>query len=74
MPATAISKYFFAFFKQQLRITLDAVRHIRGTAARARLRGQIAGLRDLPRFIAKRRQIRQRQQLADAQFIAVLGK
>ncbi|HEY0733625.1 MAG TPA: glycosyltransferase family 2 protein [Herpetosiphonaceae bacterium] len=74
MPATAISKYFFAFFKQQLRITLDAVRHIRGAAARARLRGQLAGLRDLPQFIAKRRQIRQRQQLADAQFIAVLGK
>lgn len=74
MPAAAISKYFFAFFKQQLRITLDALRHIRGAAARARLRGQIAGLRDLPQFIAKRRQIRQRQQLADAQFIAVLGK
>lgn len=74
MPATAISKYFFVFLKQQLRITIDAMRHIRGAAARARLRGQIAGLRDLPRFIGKRRQIRQRQQLADAQFIAVLGK
>lgn len=74
MPATAVSKYFFAFLKQQIHITIDAVRHIRGAAARARLRGQLAGLRDLPRFIAKRRLIRQRQHLADAQFIAVLGK
>jgi GT2 family glycosyltransferase len=74
MPAAAISRYFFAFFKQQLRITLDAIRHIRGAAARARLRGQIAALRDLPRFLAKRRLIRQYQRLADAQFMAVLGK
>jgi GT2 family glycosyltransferase len=74
MPAKAIARYFFAFFKQQLRITLDALRHIRGAAARARLRGQIAGLRDLPRFLAKRRLIRQYQRLADAQFMAVLGK
>ncbi|HEX6293189.1 MAG TPA: glycosyltransferase family 2 protein [Herpetosiphonaceae bacterium] len=74
MPTTAVSKYFFAFLKRQLLITLDALRHIRGAAARARLRGQIAGLRDLPRFIAKRRAIRERQRLADAQFIAALHK
>jgi hypothetical protein len=74
MPTTAITRYFFAFLKQQLRITFDAVRHIRGAAARARLRGQLAAIRDLPRFIAKRRLVRQRQRLADAQFIAVLGK
>jgi GT2 family glycosyltransferase len=74
MPTTAITRYFFAFLKQQLHITFDALRHIRGAAARARLRGQLAAIRDLPRFIAKRRLIRQRQQLADAQFIAALGK
>ena len=74
MPTAAITRYFFAFLKQQLRITFDAVRHIRGAAARARLRGQLAAIRDLPGFVAKRRLIRQRQRLADAQFIAVLGK
>jgi GT2 family glycosyltransferase len=74
MPTAAITRYFFAFLKQQLRITFDAMRHIRGAAARARLRGQLAAIRDLPSFIAKRRLIRQRQRLADAQFIAVLGK
>lgn len=74
MPTAAITRYFFAFLKQQLCITFDAVRHIRGAAARARLRGQMAAIRDLPGFIVKRRQIRQRQRLADAQFIAVLGK
>ncbi len=74
MPTVAIAKYFFAFLKQQCLITFEAVRHIRGAAARARLRGQLAGLRDLPRFIAKRSVIRQRQRLADAQFIAALEK
>lgn len=63
MPAAAIHKYFFAFIRQQLRITLDALRHMRGDAARARLRGQLAALRDLPRFIAKRAVIQRQQQL-----------
>jgi GT2 family glycosyltransferase len=60
MPAAAIHKYFFAFVRQQLSITLDALRHIRGAAARARLRGQLAALRDLPHFIAKRAAVQQR--------------
>lgn len=67
LPAAAIHTYLFAFMRQQLRISLEAARHIRGAAARARLRGQLAGLRDLPRFIAKRPLVRQRQ-------AALLGK
>lgn len=72
MPAAAIHKYFFAFIRQQLRITLDALRHIRGAAARARLRGQLAALRDLPQFIAKRSAVQQRQR-RDSRQLAALG-
>jgi len=59
LPAAAIHKYFFAFVRRQLQITADALRHIRGEAARARLRGQLKGLLDLPRFIAKRASVQQ---------------
>lgn len=65
MPAAAIHQYFWPFLRQQLRITLDALRHVRGAAARARLRGQLAALRDLPSFIAKRTTIRRVQQRID---------
>ncbi len=74
MPRAAVSKYIGSFLAQQLQITFSALRHIRGAAARARLRGQLAGLVALPRFVKKRRTIRQHQQLVDAQFIALLGK
>jgi hypothetical protein len=74
MPRAAVIKYMLSFVTQQLQITFSALRHIRGAAARARLRGQLAGLAALPRFVAKRRAIRQQQRLQDTQFIALLGK
>lgn len=74
MPRIAVMRYIFGFLAQQLKITFSALRHIRGEAARARLRGQMAGIAALPRFMTKRRAIRQRQQLLDTQFIALLGK
>lgn len=74
MPRAAVVRYIFSFLGQQLQITFSAIRHIRGTAARARLRGQLAGLAALPKFVNKRRSIRHQQQLLDTQFIALLGK
>lgn len=74
MPTQAVLRYFLTFIGAQLQIALDALRHIRGTAARARLRGQIAALRVLPRFLAKRRAVLKRQQLGASQFMALLGK
>lgn len=59
LPAAAMHAYLGPFLRQQAQISLDALRHIRGAAARARLRGQLAALWDLPRFVAKRRVLRQ---------------
>ncbi len=42
---------------QQLTITLEALRSIRGEAARARLRGQLAGLAQIPHMLRKRRAV-----------------
>ena len=47
-------RYGWRFVRSQLHITWSAVRHIRGQAARARLRGQLRALWDAPRFLQKR--------------------
>jgi GT2 family glycosyltransferase len=53
-PAALWKKYWRKILRAQLRITWDALKHIRGAAARARLRGQIAGVLGLPRWLGKR--------------------
>jgi GT2 family glycosyltransferase len=58
MPLRVIGRCLGAFLVSQARIAWDALRNMRGAAARARLRGQIAALRSLPRFVAKRRHLR----------------
>ncbi|WP_026370934.1 glycosyltransferase family 2 protein [Kallotenue papyrolyticum] len=57
MPWQSMLRCGLPFAASQYRITIDALRHIRGAAARARLRGQCAALRDLPRFVRKRAQV-----------------
>jgi GT2 family glycosyltransferase len=47
--------YWRAIVRAQLRITVEALQAWRGAAARARLRGQLAGLRGIPRMLRKRR-------------------
>ncbi|HNP71106.1 MAG TPA: glycosyltransferase family 2 protein [Kouleothrix sp.] len=56
MPAALVRKHLAAFVRAQLSFTLAALWHVREEAARARLRGQAAGLLALPRFVRKRRQ------------------
>ena len=72
MPARLIRRHLAAFLRFQAGIALDAVRHGKGAAARARLRGQFDGLRALPLFIAKRKQ--RRQAVSDSQFEQLLGQ
>lgn len=74
MPRPAIALFLPAFLRQQLRIALDALRNVRGTAARARLRGQLAGLIALPRFVAKRAALRGRALELDRHFVQMLSK
>jgi GT2 family glycosyltransferase len=55
MPGPLIRRHLGRILRSQWRITRDALRAWRGKAARARLRGQIAGLLGLPRVLAWRR-------------------
>lgn len=55
MPGPIARRAWHALLGSQLRFALEAVRHSREPAARARLRGQLAGLIALPHFLRKRR-------------------
>jgi GT2 family glycosyltransferase len=57
MPRPLARRYWPALLASQLGFTLQSVRHLREPAARARLRGQLAALRDLPQFWRKRRML-----------------
>ena len=56
MPGPLIRRHFGRIVRAQWRITWDALRAWRGASARARLRGQLAGVIGLPRVLGWRRQ------------------
>jgi GT2 family glycosyltransferase len=56
-PRELLRRHWRAIVRAQLRISRDALKAWRGEAARARLRGQLAGLLGLPRWLRKRRAI-----------------
>jgi len=60
LPRHIWQRHHRAIISAQLEIATSALKAWRGEAARARLRGQLAGLRDLPRWFAKRQNITQR--------------
>ncbi len=56
-PRGLWKKYWSRILKAQLQITKDALRNWRGAAARAKLRGQMAGVLGLPRWLRRRGQV-----------------
>ncbi len=57
MPGPLLRRHFGRIVAAQWRITRDALAAWRGAAARARLRGQLAGLAGLPRVLGWRRAV-----------------
>ncbi len=57
MPGPLIRRHLGRIVRAQWRITWDALRAWRGKSARARLRGQLAGLLGLPRVLGWRRAV-----------------
>ncbi len=57
VPAELIRRHWRHMAAAQARVTWDALRAWRGAAARARLRGQLAGLLSIPRSMSKRRAV-----------------
>lgn len=65
MPRALLLRNFPAIVAGQFKVALDALRNIRGEAARARLNGQLAGLLGLSHALQKRSVIQPRRVIED---------
>jgi GT2 family glycosyltransferase len=63
MPGPLLRRVWPRIVLAQLGIAAESMWHIREPAARAKLRGQIDGLRELPRLLDERRSIQQRRRV-----------
>ena len=72
MPASLLVDHSTQIVSAQLSIAIDALRNYRGSAARARLRGQFAGLLGLPRVLQKRTLIQSRRLRHDVEIDQLL--
>jgi len=61
-----------AILRAQLRLAWEALRAWRGQAARARLRGMLAGLLGIPRMLRKRRAVQRRRTVGRAYLESIL--
>jgi hypothetical protein len=64
-PGALLRKYWTRILRAQWAVSCDALRAWRGRAARARLRGQIAGFLGWTRMMAKRRPIQAARRVTD---------
>jgi len=65
MPTALLLRNLPAILVAQLKVTLDALRNIKGEAAQARLKGQLAGLVGLPGQLQKRQAIQLNRRVPD---------
>jgi GT2 family glycosyltransferase len=72
LPGPIFRRHWPAIVGAQLKIAWDTLRSWRGEAARARLRGQLAGLWGLPRWLAKRGEVKQKKRVDDAYLESLL--
>lgn len=73
-PRALWRKHWRKILAAQFAIARDALKHWRGDAARARLRGQLAGLLSLPRYLHKRKTVQALQRVSDAEIEKLLAK
>lgn len=73
VPACVWRKHWPQMVRGQLKITLAALRAWRGAAARARLRGQLAGLMGIPKMLARRRAVQAACKVSDAYLESILS-
>ncbi len=71
-PSSLLRRYWPAILRAQMHISLDALRSWRGPAARARLRGQMAGVLGLLQMLPKRRIIQGQRTVDDEKLMALL--
>jgi GT2 family glycosyltransferase len=71
-PTSLLKKHWRRIGRAQIDIAWEAWKAWRGEAARARLRGQLAGLLGLPRMLAKRRAVQASKRVSDEYLESIL--
>ena len=71
-PGSLLRRHWWPILRSQLRLTTQALRAWRGAAARAKLRGQLAGLLGLFKMLPKRRHIQSNRRITDEALTARL--
>lgn len=71
-PWSLLRRHWRAVLRAQCHITRNALRAWRGEAARARLRGQLAGLCGIPRMLRARRAVQRTRHVSDTELLRVL--
>lgn len=74
VPDIVWRRYWREIIAAQLHITWEALHAWRGAAARARLRGQLAGLLGIPKMLAKRRAVQATRRVSDEYVLSLLTK
>lgn len=72
-PSALWKKYGLKILRFQLRQAWEALRAWRGEAARARLRGMLAGVLAIPRLLGKRRKIQRMRRVSISDLEAILS-
>jgi GT2 family glycosyltransferase len=71
-PWSLLRRHWRQVLRAQWQISCAALRAWRGSAARARLRGQLAGLLGIPRMLRARRVVQQTRRATDDELLRVL--
>jgi hypothetical protein len=63
MPGPLLKRVWPRIVRAQVKMAAESVRHFREPAARAKLRGQLAGLGEIPRLMRQRHAIQSRRRV-----------
>ncbi len=74
LPLPFILRHLLRILKAQMRFALDALRHLRGAAARARLRGMLAGLLTWPRVLPTRKRVMSHAKLTAGELETLINR
>ncbi|MBV9579218.1 MAG: glycosyltransferase family 2 protein [Chloroflexi bacterium] len=73
LPGGLVPRLLPSIMRYQARRAREALTAWRGTAARATLRGQLAGLAELPRYLRDRASVQRRRTVSDAEIFQLLS-
>jgi len=74
VPTSVWRRHWKKMLRAQVGITVEALRAWRGEAARARLRGQCAGIIAIPKLLSKRKKIQASRVVSDEYLFSILSE